>query len=288
MSCLNPYKGQYPCGKCMYCRIQYSATWSARLYNELETNPEATFLTLTYDEEHNPYTLRKHDLQLYFKRVRRDYSTKLKYFACGEYGDNTARPHYHAILFGTYPDGRLQDNWSSGYVYQGYVSYQSIRYVTDYVLKKYDGRKAKEVYGDIPPPFRLISNGLGRDYLMRHYEQLEQDPHIYINGAKRCLPRYYKDKLQHSTPHHDSKRVYKAFCLQEELDKSMLARELGVFVRWLREHDYPVVRSGSELEDIIVDGYDVERLYWRYQRDRARTLDVNLKARADFYKKGVL
>ena len=25
---------------------------------------------------------------------------KIRYFACGEYGDRTARPHYHAIVFG--------------------------------------------------------------------------------------------------------------------------------------------------------------------------------------------
>ena len=25
---------------------------------------------------------------------------RIKYFACGEYGNNTHRPHYHAIIYG--------------------------------------------------------------------------------------------------------------------------------------------------------------------------------------------
>ena len=277
----------FPCGKCLYCRIQYSANWSARLMNELETNPEATFLTLTYDDDHNPYTLRKSDLQKYFKRLRKT-GLKLKHFSCGEYGDNTARPHYHSIVFGSYPADVFQDKWHFGFVYQGFVSYQSIRYVTDYVLKKYDGKKAKEVYGDLPAPFRLMSNGLGKDYLFKYYEKLERDPRIPVNGHFRSLPRYYKEKLQHSTFHHDSKRVYNAFMLQEQRDTMLFARDVSKFVVWLREHDYDVVKTGSDIEDVIVDGFDASHLYYRYQRDRAKTLDVNLKARDNFFAKGVL
>lgn len=49
-----------------------------------------------------PY-LRKHDLQLFFKRLRKNLSyygeEKIRYFACGEYGPVHFRPHYHFLLF---------------------------------------------------------------------------------------------------------------------------------------------------------------------------------------------
>ena len=57
----------------------------------------------------------KADLQKFFKRLRRDTNTPIKYFACGEYGKRSRliqtrsgrlyqtdgdRPHYHFILYG--------------------------------------------------------------------------------------------------------------------------------------------------------------------------------------------
>ena len=61
------------------------------------------FLTLTYNDDNLPSDvgLHKDDLQRFFKRLRKALDTKkIRYFACGEYGDTTSRPHYHAIVFG--------------------------------------------------------------------------------------------------------------------------------------------------------------------------------------------
>ncbi len=73
-------------------------------------------MTLTYDDEHLPIndyvdsdgvihgkpTLRKRDVQLFLKRLRKNYKydNHIKYFCCGEYGGKTFRPHYHLIIFG--------------------------------------------------------------------------------------------------------------------------------------------------------------------------------------------
>ncbi|AXB22553.1 replication initiation protein [Lynx canadensis associated microvirus CLP 9413] len=47
------------------------------------------------------YTLAKRDFQLFMKRLRKAFpDQKIRYFAAGEYGSETFRPHYHAILFG--------------------------------------------------------------------------------------------------------------------------------------------------------------------------------------------
>ena len=76
-----------------------------RMIHELESFDCAVFVTLTYDDEHLPEnaSLVVSDLQKYIKRVRKEcdkIGKRIRYFACGEYGDRYGRPHYHAIIFG--------------------------------------------------------------------------------------------------------------------------------------------------------------------------------------------
>ena len=50
-------------------------------------------------------TLRKRDYQLFMKRLRKAFpNDKIRFYAAGEYGPKTLRPHYHAILFGLHLD----------------------------------------------------------------------------------------------------------------------------------------------------------------------------------------
>ena len=80
-----------PCGKCISCRIQKTSEWAIRLMLELPMwNYEASFITLTYDDEHLPkdLSLKPKDLTDFWKRLRKDYGKPIKYFACGEYGYN--------------------------------------------------------------------------------------------------------------------------------------------------------------------------------------------------------
>ena len=101
-----------PCGKCPVCLRKRQQDWSIRIQNEAEYTEKhggaVYFITLTYDDEHLPIgdgipTLYKPDLSGFFKRFRQrlDYhfDIKLRFFACGEYGDSFDRPHYHAVIF---------------------------------------------------------------------------------------------------------------------------------------------------------------------------------------------
>ena len=114
MNCLNPItlfsvdRAKYPdgldvpCGKCMACRMTRRKEWSLRMLHELKYHNDASFVTLTYDDNHVPdcQSLVKADLQKFFKRLRKLIAPrKIRYFACGEYGRRTGRPHYHAILY---------------------------------------------------------------------------------------------------------------------------------------------------------------------------------------------
>lgn len=114
-----------PCGHCTGCKMQNASSWANRMEMELPYHENAWFLTLTYDNEHVPWsynqglgvnkktgeieienlTLNYEDMQKFWKRLRRyiEYHKmgigKLMYFQAGEYGGKTHRPHYHAIVY---------------------------------------------------------------------------------------------------------------------------------------------------------------------------------------------
>lgn len=227
-----------PCGHCIGCRIEYSRQWANRLMLELQYHESSYFVTLTYDDEHLPYnwysdpetgeafqsaTLCKRDFQLFMKRLRRAYDGKLRFFAAGEYGSQTHRPHYHAIIFGLKLDDLvpykrsaqgfqyfnsawLQDRWCDdygkpiGYVVVAPVSWETCAYTARYVTKKLSGEEAK-FYTDfnIVPEFSLMSRkpGIARQWYEDHPGCMEHD-YINISAGDRGLkfkpPRYY-DKL---------------------------------------------------------------------------------------------
>lgn len=226
MQCTNPIiifpKGVFPCGKCLNCRIAKSREWSSRLICELPYWSKSVFVTLTYSEKFLPkdFGLHKEHLQLFIKRLRKQSKIKLKYFACGEYGDENidkktglykyptklGRPHYHLIIFGLGSNKQDRDiiksvwrfcEWSNFRDDKafGTVTYDSCRYVSDYIFKKYDKQKAKEVYKDVQIPFRLCSQGLGLQFALDNKEQLQNDVSFSVRGVRTALPRYFMNKL---------------------------------------------------------------------------------------------
>lgn len=223
MQCLKPIKlyvneehGKLNlgCGKCLACRIQKRKEWSMRLWHELSYHDRHVFLTLTYDDYHLPddESLRIRDIQLFIKRLRKDLAKdgrKIKYFACGEYGGRTHRPHYHAIIYGLgldKPDKQLvMDNWMKcdWSVYKirkesfGRVEAKSINYVAGYIHSKLSGNEAREVYDNTgrEPVFRILSQGLGKQFALDNREQLQEAGCVTMNGIKHAIPRYYINTL---------------------------------------------------------------------------------------------
>lgn len=101
-----------PCGHCTGCKLDYRKSWAVRCCCESFYHKSSVFVTLTYDDKNCPKKLRKSDLQSFIKSVR-NYGYKFRYFACGEYGSKTYRPHYHIIMFGFKPDDMKYDTKSS-------------------------------------------------------------------------------------------------------------------------------------------------------------------------------
>lgn len=202
-----------PCGKCLACRIKKRSEWSMRMLHELDDWDDAVFLTLTYDNDHLPPngSLVWTDLQKFFKRLRRRLSNEdrsIKYFACGEYGDKTFRPHYHAIVFGLslrpedkqlVMDAWRYCDWSVQAIADrafGLAEVDSIRYVAQYIDKKLSGEERDRwIRSGREPVFRLLSLGIGRNYCDRNANMLSDNGYVNFKGCKTSLPRYYVDRL---------------------------------------------------------------------------------------------
>lgn len=215
MNCKNPFellrlKGQknlpvgarshiyVPCGKCLYCRTQRRAEWVLRMSHERTHWPSACFVTLTYSEANLPTggTLNKPDLQKFFKRLRKS-KRKIKYFANGEYGDSTNRPHYHAIIYGVDVSEAktIQQHWPHGHTYTGCAEPDSMRYVAQYIDKKIYGKAADKHYDGRTPEFQTCSQGLGLGWLLNNADDITEHHNIAIGSGERRIPRYYQKKL---------------------------------------------------------------------------------------------
>lgn len=194
---------QVPCGNCLACKASRAKQWTNRLLHEYQYHEKAVFVTLTYDNENLPedLSLDKRHFQLFMKLLRKNYYDKtkkrLKYFACGEYGDKYDRPHYHAIIFdlGIEDESFIHQSWRRGMIKIGSVTEASCRYVSNYVQKKLYGDLKEVYYGGRQEPFQLQSRGLGLQFVLDNAERLQNDLTYTYHGKTQPLPRYYRKKL---------------------------------------------------------------------------------------------
>lgn len=212
MQCVRPLyfdnlKQTVACGKCIGCRLARINEWGTRMMHENNYHEKSTFVTLTYRDEDLPAnnSVDKRELQLFFKRLRQQMvrdgcREKIKYFACGEYGETNGRPHYHAIIFGIglseYYKKLIQDTWGHGRTQNATVTMKSCKYVAKYIQKIITGEKAKEKYAGREAPFRLLSKALGKEYALSHAEQIKADLRINVDGRMQSIPRYYRKVLK--------------------------------------------------------------------------------------------
>lgn len=191
-----------PCGKCAACLTNRANQWTFRLEKELENSENPCyFVTLTYDDDHLPWTdlsptVCRRDVQLFFKRLRKVVSSRLRYFLTSEYGEEFGRPHYHMILFNFDSDPvNIERAWQNGFVRFGSVTAASIRYVTKYFVTPQEVIPSGSL-----KPFSLSSKGLGLSYLtpsMVNFIGQHRDRPFLLSsdGDKVSFPRYFRKKL---------------------------------------------------------------------------------------------
>lgn len=214
------------CGQCGGCRLERARRWAIRCTDEIHEHLDNQYITLTYNDANIPQygSLHKPDLQKFWKRLRKNSKQKIRFYACGEYGDETQRPHYHAIVFGLYLDDLeyfktdngnklytsefLLKQWKMGHITIGQANFESAGYVARYILKKQLGKNAISAYervlpgtGEIinlVPEFTTMSIGIGKTHYEKYSSDIYQpgtDGKIIIRGGMQSNPPPYYDML---------------------------------------------------------------------------------------------
>lgn len=216
-----------PCGRCIGCRMSTARDWAVRCTFEAQRWPVSSFVTLTYADAACPRFLRKADLSGAIKRLRARLDTPIKFFACGEYGEERGRPHYHALLFGVSDPALIQGAWGikTGFVQVKPITPERIAYTAGYVSKKFDalysgvnGEVIDEETGEVLIPqreFRLMSRGgrsgtgIGGD--VRTFSRSWRKDAIW-QGQPVPVPRYFHE-------------AWKARATEEDLAKLKAERD---------------------------------------------------------------
>lgn len=228
-----------PCGQCILCKTQYAQHWQTRILHEAQMHADNAFITLTYDDRNLPEygELHYEHLVTFWKRVRFYLSEKqkksgiaepLRYYAVGEYGDESLRPHYHACVFGQaftdrmvvirehpsrlWTSAQLEMWWGLGQVSVGALTSETAAYVASYVTKKLNSKqqyvRIDEDTGELVPlaqPRAFMSRNIGKTWWEQYGYQVHDLDLVYVDGKRRKPPRAY-DKWLEAT---DSKKLEK-------------------------------------------------------------------------------
>lgn len=231
----SPVPISIPCGQCVGCRLEHSRQWAMRCLHEKKLHNRSCFITLTYNDDALPEggSLVKRDLQLFMKRLRKRVGPNLRFYACGEYGNIGARPHYHVLLFNyDFPDRKrrlggkpgqelstsreLDAVWSVdgknlGLAVIGEVTFESCAYVARYIMKKVTGDRSDDAYSRVDangryfrvlPEFTVMSRrpGIGLGWFAKFGKETYLHDSVIINGHAVRPPRYYDSKLELTDP----------------------------------------------------------------------------------------
>lgn len=249
---------EVPCGNCNGCKLEHSRQWAVRMTHEAKFYAENSFLTLTYDDQHVPqnYGLDLRHWQLFMKRLRKSLPQKIRFYACGEYGDLLGRPHYHAIIFGYDPPDQvfhsvsergdkqftswhLSKAWTAGTITTGKVTYESCRYVAAYCMKKIKNTDAFGAdryyrispidgqYHSVRPEFAVMSRGgefggIGSRYVEKYKNDFYPSGFIIVDGVKQAPPRFYKSKLTE-----EEQRRLKLYAKKQPRSEKTMERRLA-------------------------------------------------------------
>lgn len=245
---------EIPCRNCINCRLDRSRMWSVRCMHEAQMHDENCFITLTYAPEHYQPSLHYRHFQLFMKRLRKHVGRPIRFYMCGEYGDQNGRPHFHACLFGwTPPDqvlfkalpsgsslftsATLEGLWPFGFASVGELTLESAAYVARYVMKKVTGPGADSHYWSlnpntgelvqIEPEFNKMSlkPGIGRPFYDRYKSDIYPDGTCVVNGFKMKPPSYYEHVYKNEDPFAYEALSFKRQQLTNKSEKTKDRRE---------------------------------------------------------------
>lgn len=242
---------QLPCGQCIGCRLERSRQWAVRCMHESQLHEYSSFVTLTYNDDNVQTSLDYKDFQLFMKRLRKQYKSKIRFYMCGEYGEQYKRPHFHACLFGIqfsdkklykelphggrlYTSAILEKLWPYGYSTIGDVTFETAAYVARYCMKKVTGDMAEEHYKrvdirtgeliDVIPEFNRMSlkPGIGRNWIEKYQDEVfnRNNPTgaVVSNSTLAKPSRYYYNYLASVDSQKFTDVEYSRWLLSKELE----------------------------------------------------------------------
>lgn len=218
---------EIPCGTCILCREEQARQWAVRIAQESTLHLENSFVTFTLTNDNIPpdgglnYILH---MQPMWKRLRKNLGP-LRYYAVGEYGDKTQRPHYHACIFGhafterrqilrrnptlLWTSQALEKAWGLGNVSVGALNYETARYTASYVTKKLRSKqeyvRVDEKTGELialeqPRAYMSLNPAIGKDWLELWGHRVYEQDKVVINGRPQKPPKYYDKWLEKKSP----------------------------------------------------------------------------------------
>lgn len=196
--------------------------------HEATLHEQNSFITLTYAPEHLPKRgqLDYPQFQKFLKRARIR-QQKLRYYMCGEYGEQNGRPHYHACIFGRdfsrdeylgqtpsganlYRSNELERLWPYGQSSIGDVTFESAAYCARYCMQKVTGKNAEAHYRrvdqegeyQLEPEFGQMSlkPGIGQDFYTKWKTDMYPHDYVIIRGQKHKPPKYYDNLFKRENP----------------------------------------------------------------------------------------
>jgi len=230
---LNPdHPVMIPCGRCHACRSDRVTDWKTRLTHEAQMHHASSFITLTYDDDNLPPDFSVDSLVAakFIRALRKKLDTKIRFFIVGEYGEQTFRPHYHALIYGydfshdrklykktkagpLFTSDLLTSTWGRGHATVGQVTPSSAAYCAAYIIDKRGGDEAANRYvrqhpvtSEIvtcKPEFANMSSrpGLGRSWFDKFKSSVFPSDFLIVDGKQVPVPRYYFKLLEEEEQH---------------------------------------------------------------------------------------
>lgn len=226
--------------------------------HESKTNDVNSYVTLTYDDGHLPIngSLNYGHFQNFMKRLRKRHGP-CRFYMCGEYGEETWRPHYHALLFGIhfadrqylkkngngddlYSSKELDAVWSHGACVLGEVTFESAAYIARYVMKKVTGERALEHYtrmtqfGEVvqlTPEFCHMSlkPGIGARWFAKFKSEVFNTDSVVMRGREFKPPKYYDQLLDRMCAEEAEeirdRRAHKPIHWEDQTEERLRVRE---------------------------------------------------------------
>lgn len=238
------------------------------------------FVSATYSPEHLPK-----DMSL-SKTIARKWVKRLSYFAghtpvhfgCGEYGDESALPHYHLVVFGDQDlFEAIRQSWTYGRIEISRLCPERCRYVAGYTVKKMTDEEDPRLEGRTPEFwFGSRRPAIGYSFYRDLLDSMINDEdvfdamisHVYppysirLGGKYVRLPRYVRDKLRPIYRFYNEKKQYEYQKAQSAkawaILKTIAANVQSVSLKW-SDIKLDTMKERMERESNFVRAYELRK-----------------------------